>query len=669
MRTKKNQYFAYRSFWPELETMKKFREIVGVDTFNVMISNTANSLGFPYTKYPPVWKWNGIYDLEAFDRVLDDVIHVIPDAKFICMLDLNTPHWWTRYLGAFGVRYDSYYELGKISASELWRNDTAEYMRTVMKHAQEKYGDRIEAYVLGCGGATEWHDRSRLEESVYKLAAFRRWQREHSLPQTDIPGRMRRDAGSYDFCGGFKDPLSYYNGNDPTGGAYDEIFPNGFGLFRSPEKDQSVIDYLRFCNEFNADTVAWFLREARTVIPEHVELGCFFGYGFSAWTMTAGHMAYEKLLKNPDLDFVTAPVINYAIGNGSVSATVHETITLNGKRMLQEFDQKCWCYNRKLSDCFSFPDPNAMRKVEWSKNANGEELTKKFTFGTGNGWNSPKRVAEGIKRDIAMALMGGDSVWWFDMWGGFYQHDEVFAVLKKGKEIWDAERETAISPEAEILLVMDPENLYLVNDLNERAGTFHRSPLRALGRSGFPYEVCSMNDLAKLDTARYKFVILAHPFQLPLEKHELLKARVLNSNRIVLWIYGPVIGADGKWDESNVERICGIPYAASGVPRRKMDSWNSAYIFRAEQESSENALRELALAAGCHAWCDKARPVYANSRFVCVHTAEEETLILSLKVENTLVTDLYSGETWKNTNRIELKSGGVKTFFLKYKEV
>ena len=116
MQVGKKHYFAYRSFWPELETMKKFREVVGVKVFNVMISNTANSLGFSYTKYPPVWKWNGVYDLDAFDRQLDDVLRVIPDAKFLCMLDLNTPHWWTRYLGAFGIRTHQH----NVSTSEAW---------------------------------------------------------------------------------------------------------------------------------------------------------------------------------------------------------------------------------------------------------------------------------------------------------------------------------------------------------------------------------------------------------------------------------------------------------------------------------------------------------------------------------------------------------------------
>ncbi|MBQ4080619.1 MAG: hypothetical protein II596_08060, partial [Thermoguttaceae bacterium] len=41
-----NVYFAYRSFWPEHETMKRFAA-VGVHTFCVFPSNTENSLGEP----------------------------------------------------------------------------------------------------------------------------------------------------------------------------------------------------------------------------------------------------------------------------------------------------------------------------------------------------------------------------------------------------------------------------------------------------------------------------------------------------------------------------------------------------------------------------------------------------------------------------------------------
>ncbi len=48
-------FFAYRSFWPEFGAMKQFKE-AGVNTVCIVAANTQNSLGQPYSKYPPVWR-------------------------------------------------------------------------------------------------------------------------------------------------------------------------------------------------------------------------------------------------------------------------------------------------------------------------------------------------------------------------------------------------------------------------------------------------------------------------------------------------------------------------------------------------------------------------------------------------------------------------------------
>ena len=93
--------FAYRSFWPEFEAMKQFKD-AGVDTVCIFAANTYNSLGQPYCKYPPVWRWFGKYDFASLDKQYDDVIAVNPKAKFICMIDLNTPIWLHHQLAIRG---------------------------------------------------------------------------------------------------------------------------------------------------------------------------------------------------------------------------------------------------------------------------------------------------------------------------------------------------------------------------------------------------------------------------------------------------------------------------------------------------------------------------------------------------------------------------------------
>lgn len=66
-------FFSYRSFWPEFEAMKQFRE-AGVNTVCVFPANTDNSLGKPYSKYPPVWRWFDKYDFTSLNKQFDDVL-------------------------------------------------------------------------------------------------------------------------------------------------------------------------------------------------------------------------------------------------------------------------------------------------------------------------------------------------------------------------------------------------------------------------------------------------------------------------------------------------------------------------------------------------------------------------------------------------------------------
>lgn len=663
MKKTPRQYFAYRSFWPELETMKKFREC-GIKTFSFMVSNTANSLGLPYTKYPPVWKWNEVYDLDAFDRQVNDILEAVPDARLICMLDLNTPHWWTRYLGAFGVKYDSFYELGKISASQAWRQDVIEYMQVILKHAEEKYAGHIDAYILGCGGATEWHDRSRGEESIYRLMAYREWQQQHDIKPGNIPPRAERDSGAYDFAHSYVDPFSYYNGIDPTG-CYGKLFPEGPGLMRTNEKNQAAIDYWRFCNEYNADTAAFFLKEARKLIRNEAELGMFFGYCVGHWTMvSSGHLAYERLLDSPDLDFIMAPIdyVGRGMGRGSTSMTIHETIYLKGKRMLQEMDQRTYTSNRSLAEHCTLTDPlqHKAEEVKWENPSDSREQTKKFSLASDGVWKNDAEIVAGMKRDTAFCMINRDSLWWFDMWGGFYKGKKVYETLAELKKLWDKYSELECDDASEILVVKDPENMYFLNDMDARCGTFHNKVLGAVSNCGMPYSVCSFNDMEIMNMERFKLIILCHPFSLS-AMHQACLERIQNKQRHIIWLYGPGIIDAGRWNPANVEKICGTSFGAPEINTVERQDWTSIYVHDPLEITTE-IIRSITEQAGCHAYCPALRPVCANSRLVSIHTALSEKLQINLPATCETVTELFSGRTWHNTGRVEISVKGPDSF-------
>lgn len=65
--------------------MKQFADI-GVDLYAVMPSNSFNSLGEPYCKFPPpFWVWDETYLWENVDAQSDVVLKANPNARFICM--------------------------------------------------------------------------------------------------------------------------------------------------------------------------------------------------------------------------------------------------------------------------------------------------------------------------------------------------------------------------------------------------------------------------------------------------------------------------------------------------------------------------------------------------------------------------------------------------------
>ena len=85
-------YLAYRSFWKEPETRKKFAS-AGFKQFCVFPANTVNTVGEPYCQYEPIWKWFDKYDFTPFDQQMDDNLSLTPDAEILLMIDLNSPLW------------------------------------------------------------------------------------------------------------------------------------------------------------------------------------------------------------------------------------------------------------------------------------------------------------------------------------------------------------------------------------------------------------------------------------------------------------------------------------------------------------------------------------------------------------------------------------------------
>jgi len=304
---RKTLWVTYRSFNKELERTAQFGAI-GVTNRCFFAANTINYGGKPYCEYPLIWLGFGKYNWDALDAQASDLVGACPDARFMVMIDLNTPYWATHKFWL-----DSFTDITHAASDPKWRSETKRWMLDFIDYSEKKWGDRIGAYILSGGGTSEWYEYDRARTSRNKNAAWREWCKARKL-----------DFG-------------------PSVPDQEKIFKASFeNLVYDPATEAEKIAYWKFHNSLPADALLEFAEAARQAIPRTKEIGAFFGYYLVSDKRHAsfGHLDYGRVFASPDIDFFIAPG-NYTdrvIGGGSGSQLPPGTALRHGKRFLHEID-------------------------------------------------------------------------------------------------------------------------------------------------------------------------------------------------------------------------------------------------------------------------------------------------------------------------------------------
>ncbi|MFA6543720.1 MAG: hypothetical protein WCS99_04795 [Limisphaerales bacterium] len=584
--------FAYRSFWPEFEAMRQFKE-AGVSTVCIFAANTDNSLGKPYSKYPPVWRWFGKYDFASLDKQYDDVLAVNPDAEFICMIDLNTPVWLQRQLslGGHSAECESFTMLSCACSNPAWRKATAEYLVAVVKHMEVRYGNRVKAYLLAGGQTDEWMDYSRGVAGRAKTQAWKAWLKSRGKAEVPVPALERLDRASFE------------------------------NLIRDPATEQDVMDYAQFTGDLIVDTVLEFAKKTRSLIPKQRQIGMFFGYILEltgSRMVWSGHLEYERLYSSPDIDFFISPgtYSDRPMGGGSGFMVPNATRLLNKKGFLHEIDHRTPTYNVKLDEFVS---------IGWM-----------FP------WKDQAETDAGLKREFALAIINQASLWCFDMWGEVFKTPETMKVVAQSKKLWDQYGVMPLKSRAEVALVVDPQSARYLNDLHAAIPQIYQGTRNKLNRLGAPFEVFSFNDLSRADLARYRLFVFPGLFEITQEKMNVLRKHVLNNNRTALFLYAPGI-CDGKsLDPARVKALTGTAFKVPGVSTVQHEGWKAVYVGN-YAELTPAMLKKSAREAGVTIYCDDEVPVYANERLVAIHMAQGGEKTITLPIDCRQVRELYTG--------------------------
>ena len=239
-------------------------------------------------------------------------------------------------------------------------------------------------------------------------------------------------------------------------------------------------NYFRFASELTAQRIIEFASVAKEALNNNKIIGAFYGYTIGCPHRSQCHLALNKILECDKIDFMCSPLI-YVHGRqpgvDPYPMIPIDSLRLHGKLYFSENDIRTHL-SRPPS-----PHPNYSVKI----------------------WFGPKRETslEQIKLNFCRAFTHGHGMWWFDMWGGWYDDVEFMQTFAKMQKIC----EKGMDKKSADVAVFTDENCYV-----PLAG--HRNRIwnvcNEIGLSGVMYDIFLASDFEKV-CDDYKVCVFVEP--------------------------------------------------------------------------------------------------------------------------------------------------------------
>ena len=202
-----------------------------------------------------------------------------------------------------------------------------------------------------------------------------------------------------------------------------------------------------------------------------------------------------------------------------------------------------------------------------------------------------------IKMHAARALINGHAAWWFDMWGGWFRDDTYMTLLKDIRELFEKSSSIPMHSVAQTAVFVDEESYALVSDTSLTKNVCYRIR-EALGKMSAPYDIYLSADASSV-IERYKAIISL----VPIETEHSKRVREL-------------------------AKRCGCALIE---------------IKNENCHITSNELRTFLRGAGAWIYCERDAVIYANDRFLFLHTVEDGEYTLNVQDDEMLV-DAFTGK-------------------------
>ncbi|MFA5192287.1 MAG: beta-galactosidase [Verrucomicrobiia bacterium] len=459
------------------------------------------------------WQAAGRFDFSAWDRLLNKILALDPEARIILGIRLDAPKWWMEshkeeWVGyATGPAQSGADQIARYRAasmaSEVWMRETGEALRAGLRHLESlPCGKRVVGYQPNYGVYCEWHYYGMANDMPDTGPAmtrrFRAW-----LRATYKDAAALRDV--------WKDPaVTFENATVP--GREARLRMAQF-IFRDPATaDRQTIDYYQCHQRAVADCLLHYCRIVKKETKERALTGAWYGYHFGMRFPPEGwHLLLGEILKSPLVDFLSSPYCYdgdaRGIGGDGRIRTAGESLRLHGKLHLYEADTRTHLAEDEIV----------------------QARTRDETIAC-------------VRREAGHALIRGSGLWWVDFGAahgkGWFNDPEVMAELARLRNIAAAAQAWDGSSASEVALVCDPKSMSYLGYPPTLGYKLITGVYTELCRTGAPFDTILLDDIGNASLPDYRVYIFLNCFCLDAAERARIAQVVRQKGKTAVWFYG-----------------------------------------------------------------------------------------------------------------------------------
>ena len=264
-------------------------------------------------------------------------------------------------------------------------------------------------------------------------------------------------------------------------------------------------------------------------------------------------------------------------------------------------------------------------------------------------------------------------MWWFDMFGGWFDDPAMLDIIEKSNLLFDKQSEGLLG--TEVALVVD-EHGHKYSSYDKEMMSVFLEAIDEIDKAGFPYDTYLLSDLSSENFPRdkYKLIIFLASTNPSPDTVEAISRKLKNSNRVLLFLGNSCAYADELTEVKTglsssalpkTAAFRGVEYPKKPIPSPEIEAHdgyvlssftdNTAAVVWNKRDGYHTVVSmhtaipaslasHIALMAGVHLYNRTGDIVYAGGEFVAIRAMDDGYRRISLPVAGCKATDAISGK-------------------------